>query len=122
MDELDFARRTAWARIVFGTAFVLAPAKISKAWMGHDVDSVYTRMAGRSLGARDLAIGIGLLSALNRGAPVGGWLQAGALSDGVDAFSALVGVKRLSTARSLFFLGTAGASAYLGLKAANSLD
>ena len=118
---MRFARAMAWARIATGVAFTVAPAKSSKLWMGHDVDSVYTRMAGRSVGARDLAIGGGQLAALNRDESVVGWLQAGALSDGIDAFSALVGVKRLSAPRNLLILALAGASVGLGLKAAQKL-
>ena len=35
-------------------------------------------------GARDLALGVGLLVALVRGADTGGWVWAGALADGID--------------------------------------
>jgi peptide-methionine (R)-S-oxide reductase len=40
-------------------------------------------------GARDLALGLGLLVALVRGSDTGGWVWAGALADGID--TAVVG-------------------------------
>jgi peptide-methionine (R)-S-oxide reductase len=40
-------------------------------------------------GARDLALGVGLLVALVRGSDTGGWVWAGALADGID--TAVVG-------------------------------
>ena len=44
-----------------------------------------TAWVARLAGARDLAIGAGLLDAMRRGQPTGGWLAAGALSDAMDA-------------------------------------
>jgi hypothetical protein len=43
----------------------------------------------RMLGARDVALGLGTVIALDRGAPVRGWLEGSALSDAVDCVSCL---------------------------------
>jgi len=122
MDEKDITRLMGWLRVATGTAFTLAPAKTSRMWVGRDVDSVYTRMAARGLGARDLALGIGLLTAMQRGASVRGWLEAGALSDGIDAFNSIVGMRRLSKFRMLLLATAGGYSAYLGRSLASDAD
>jgi peptide-methionine (R)-S-oxide reductase len=44
-----------------------------------------TAWVARLAGARDLAIGAGLLDAMRRGQPTGGWQAAGVLSDAMDA-------------------------------------
>jgi hypothetical protein len=44
----------------------------------------------RAFGARDLAIGLGVVIALDRGAPVRGWIEAGALSDVIDTCASLL--------------------------------
>ena len=46
-------------------------------------------MITRALGARDLALGLGVVIAIDRGAPVRGWLEASALSDAVDFLATL---------------------------------
>jgi hypothetical protein len=43
---------------------------------GRDGSEGGTRLFARMVGARDLGLGLGLLGALNRGAPVRGWLEA----------------------------------------------
>jgi hypothetical protein len=42
------------------------------------------------VGARDLGLGLGVLLALDRGAPVRGWLEASAVVDGIDAGACLL--------------------------------
>jgi hypothetical protein len=44
-----------------------------------------TRLFLRVVGTRDLALGIGVLAALDSTAPVRGWLRASAVVDGLDA-------------------------------------
>jgi hypothetical protein len=44
----------------------------------------------RAFGARDLAIGLGVVIALDRGTPVRGWIEAGALADAIDTAASLL--------------------------------
>jgi hypothetical protein len=44
----------------------------------------------RAFGARDLAIGLGIVIALDRGTPVRGWIEAGMLSDAIDTCASLL--------------------------------
>ena len=58
--------------------------------MGRDSRRPATQVAIRALGARDLAIGLGIAIALDRGAPVRGWLEGAALSDAIDTVASLL--------------------------------
>ncbi|MDQ3784996.1 MAG: hypothetical protein M3360_09000 [Actinomycetota bacterium] len=122
MEDRDLATLLGWTRVGVGAAFLFAPAKTSKLWMGQNVDSVYTRMAGRTLGARDMALGVGLLTAMRRGSPARGWLEAGVLADSVDTFNAGVGLRRLPKIRSLLFVAAAAGSVAAGRRLTSSGD
>jgi hypothetical protein len=60
------------------------------------------------VGARDLALGLGLLSALDHGAPVRGWLEASAVVDGIDAAACLLARHHI---RTIVFPGAVGLAA-----------
>ncbi|MDQ3531721.1 MAG: hypothetical protein M3456_05020 [Actinomycetota bacterium] len=120
MEDRDLATLLGWTRTGIGVAFTVAPAKMSKLWMGQNVDSLYTRMAGRALGARDLAIGIGLLTAMQRGDPARGWLEAGVLADSVDTFVGANGLRRLPKIRSLFYVASGVGAVALGRRLVSS--
>lgn len=122
MEDRDLATLFGWTRVGVGAAFVLAPAKMGKLWMGQNVDSVYTRKAGRALGARDLALGVGLLTAIRRGSPARGWLEAGVLTDSVDTFNDAVGLRRLPKFRSLLFIAAGAGSVVAGRRLTGSGD
>ena len=85
MEARDLAVGLAGGRIAIGVVSLLAPGLVGRAMMGPDGDSGGTRLFLRVVGARDLALGIGVLAALDRDAPVHGWLRASAVADGLDA-------------------------------------
>jgi hypothetical protein len=79
-------------------------------------------LLARMLGARDIALGLGTVIALDKGAPVRGWLEAAALADAADCVTSLLGRSRMSKAA---FAGTAvlaAASAASGTFLARRLD
>src|ERR671910_756327 len=76
MEARDLAVGLAGGRIAIGVVSLLAPGLVGRAMMGPDADSGGTRLFLRVVGARDLALGIGVLAALDRDAPVRGWLRA----------------------------------------------
>ena len=59
-------------------------------WVGSDAGRRPVKVLARAFGARDLAIGLGVVIALDRGAPVRGWIEAGALSDALDTCASLL--------------------------------
>jgi hypothetical protein len=123
-DEIeaeDLVRIVSFTRIVIGAAAFFAPRTSARIWAGQDTVDAVSRPALRGMGMRDIALGLGTLLALERGAPVRGWLEAGALSDAGDALSALAdpdvpGFRRIAT------LVSASGAAYLGIHLAEELD
>ena len=95
MEARDLAVGLAGGRIAIGVVSLLAPKLVGRAMLGPDADSGGTRLVLRVVGARDLALGIGVLAALDRGAPVRGWLRASAVVDGLDAAGSLLARRHL---------------------------
>lgn len=76
----------------------------------------------RMLGARDIALGLGTIVALDHGAPVRGWLEGGALSDTMDCVASVIARERLTRRALGAMAGGAAASALLGIALARRLD
>jgi hypothetical protein len=90
--------------------------------MGPKGDLGGTRLFLRVVGARDLALGIGVLAALDRDAPVRGWLRASAVVDGLDAAGCLVARHHLRPTVSPAAAGAATAGALFSGWLAGQLD
>jgi hypothetical protein len=85
VDNRELALSHARSRMVFGAMLVAAPSLASRGWIGtEDSKRPAVKVLGRALGVRDAALGLGIAVALDRGAPVRGWLEAAAVSDAVD--------------------------------------
>jgi hypothetical protein len=95
MEARDLAVGVAGGRIAIGAVSLAAPGVVGRAMMGADGDSRATRLLLRAVGARDLALGIGVLAALDRNAPMGGWMRASAVVDGLDAAGSLLARRHL---------------------------
>jgi hypothetical protein len=82
-----------------------------------------TRVFGRALGARDLALGLGALRALREGDDdaARAWMAGHALSDGADLLATLAAWRDLPTGPMLFAVAMAGASTAIGAAAAVGL-
>jgi peptide-methionine (R)-S-oxide reductase len=121
-DAATTARMIAAGRAAIGISALLLPGPVGRMFLGKRlVEAAGGRAAVRTIGARDLALGIGLLIAERRGRPVRGWLEAGVAVDALDAFVAIFaapGVPLLNrVAIALLGGGTAlaGANAVSGL-------
>jgi hypothetical protein len=122
MKAQDAAVTLARGRIAFGAMFLLAPGLAGRLWIGDDARRPAVKVLTRALGGRDLAIGLGVVIALDRGGPVRGWLEAGVLADAVDCAAALLAGDSLpENARSGVIL-VAAVSAGLGAVLARALD
>ncbi len=118
MVKID-ARATAKAvcagRIALGAGYALAPGLSLRAWPGRGVHrDPAARFLARSTGVRDLALGLGTLLALQKDAPVRGWLEAGVLADAGDAAAILIGFRSLPRAKAVFTLALAVGTAVTG--------
>jgi len=122
MEGRDLAVSLAGGRIAIGGVSLLAPGVVGRAMIGPDGDSVGTRLFLRVVGARDLALGLGVLVALDRDAPVHGWLRASAVVDGLDAAGSLLARDHLRPTVFPAAVGAATAGALLSGWLAGQLD
>lgn len=90
MEARELALWHARGRQAVGAAFVLAPGIFGRTWIAGDAKRRPVKVLARAFGARDLAIGLGVVIALDRGAPVRGWIEGGALSDAIDTAATLL--------------------------------
>jgi hypothetical protein len=118
----EIALWMARGRINFGAAFLLMPGLAGRLWIGDDADRPQVKVLTRALGARDLAIGLGVAIALDRGAPVRGWLEAAALSDAADFAATLLAHGSIPDNARNVAAAVAGASAVTGAVLARALD
>ena len=123
MDVLrSLARTNGLGRAVIGATLIVAPSVVAKPWIGEDELSDGAKLFGRSLGARDLALGLGVLLAMKEDAPVRGWLEASALADLVDAGATLVHWKKLPPQGRAAVLAIATVSAIQCAVVARAID
>jgi hypothetical protein len=122
VDHRQVVRILSVMRVVIGALLIVAPGAAGRRWIGEPARDPRVKVAIRGLGARDLALGLGTLRALDRGEPARGWVQLAAVGDATDAVSGVLGVRRLGVARTLATVASAGAAAALGLTAADNVD
>jgi hypothetical protein len=108
----QLAETIAWSRIVIGAVALLAPTVPLRPWVGRDFAwQPRAKLLARSLGARDLALGLGVLLALRHDAPVRGWVEGAGVADAGDALATLLAFGKLPKAtRWLVLLSAAGAA------------
>ena len=101
---------------------LLAPALAGGFMTGSDGSRGGTKLLTRMVGGRDIALGLGAIIALDRGAPVRGWLEASALADGVDAVACLLAREHIPRGAFAGVVTLASAAAGLGAWLARELD
>ncbi len=91
------ATRTAWpcssasGRVAIGVAAVAAPTLMARPWIGEVGDRAASRLLARTMGGRDLALGIGALRALaGSDQEARPWVALGGTADAVDALATVV--------------------------------
>jgi len=116
------ARVLAAGRLALGLAVLVAPEKVAGGWLGerHAATPVVQDLA-RSLGVRDLALGLVTLQTLED--PIAGpRVQAAcAVVDGVDALATLVAREDLPSRGVIGTAAVAGAAAVAGFYFAHRL-
>ena len=107
-------------RALVGVALLAAPAPIARAWVGAD-DTPATVLT-RSLGARDLVMGAGLVLAAARGGDASRWLAGGVLADSVDGIFTLAAGDDIPSNGRVATTALAGGSALFGAWLARAID
>ncbi|HYH51782.1 MAG TPA: hypothetical protein VEG38_19740 [Acidimicrobiia bacterium] len=119
----QLAEAVAWGRIGIGITALVAPTAPLRPWVGRDFAwQPRAKLLARSLGARDVALGLGVILALRHDAPVRGWVEGGGVADAGDVLATLLAFPKLPKGgRWLVLLSAAGAAAAARL-AAPALD
>ena len=105
-------------RAALGVVALAWPVVPARPWVGAAADDLAVRVFGRALGARDLALGLGALAALQRPAGAPGsastWVAAGALSDALDVAASLRSWRDLPRTGRWLVAASAGGAALIG--------
>ena len=116
------ASALAASRVVLGVAVLLAPEKVTSRWLGErHAGTPIVRDLARSLGARDLALGLAALQTLED--PVAGprVQAAAAVADLVDALATLLARAELPRKGVIGTVAIAGAAAAAGFRFSHEL-
>jgi hypothetical protein len=112
-------------RVALGVTALAWPSVPARPWVGASAGDVTARVFGRALGARDLALGLGALAALQGPAADSGqaaaWVGAGALSDALDVAASAASWSELPRLTKWLVAASAGGAALAGAAAALTL-
>ena len=112
------ATAVAAGRVAIGLTALAWPSIPSRPWVGAASDDLAAQVFGRALGARDVALGLGALTALRRTAAQPGsasaWVAAGALSDALDVAASVSSWRQLPRTGRWLVAGSAAAAALAG--------
>jgi hypothetical protein len=123
IDPVLAARTLGMARSMIGASALVAPSMLAAPWVGWtNSRPVAVRLFGRTLGGRDLALGLGLIIAADKGEPFRGWVQAGALADAADAAATLLAFPELPRKSRWLILALTAGAALAGAVVASGLD
>jgi hypothetical protein len=119
----QLATAIAWTRIAIGVTALLAPQIPLRPWVGREIAwRPRAKLLGRSLGGRDLALGLGVILALRHDAPVRGWVEAGGLADAGDVLATLLAFGSLPRMGRWMVLASAGGAVACARLTAPAVD
>jgi hypothetical protein len=122
MEPREATLLHARARIAVGAAFVLLPGLAGRMWIGSPASWRPVKVLARAFGARDLAIGLGIVIALDRGTPVRGWIEAGMLSDAIDTCASVLAGNSIPAAIRWPAIAVGAGSTAIGAQLAQEWD
>ena len=122
MNDATLAMAVARGRIAIGIAAVVTPGLAARVLGSRRGPQGIAPLLTRMLGARDVALGLGTVIAVDQGKPVRGWLEGAALADAVDCVACLLARKQMPHSVCGIAAGLGGASALTGLLLSRRLD
>jgi hypothetical protein len=122
MDARTLARLHSVGRVAIGAAAVAAPGMWARAWIGDDGRRRSVGALAVGLGARDAAIGLGVVRAVGEGHGARPWLAAGVVGDAADLVATLRRRDELPAAAVVGVSLLAGGSIAAGAWLARELD
>ncbi len=126
MDDALFrplAQLVAWGRVGIGVSAIAAPTLMARPWIGGDARTAGSRLLARTMGGRDLALGIGALRALrvsDDGARP--WVALGGMADAVDALATVLAFGSLPRRSRWGILAVTVGAAVVSTRVAVALD
>jgi hypothetical protein len=121
MNPRQGARGLAIGRAAFGAALLLAPEMVGKGWLGDYAERPAVQALVRSIGVRDLVLGMIALHTVDHPEVGPRWLATCAAVDSVDLVATVAARKDLPTAGVLGTAAVAGGAAVAGLYLARAL-
>lgn len=97
-NRLRARRVVGWTRVGLGAVLFAAPRVAARAWLGPEGESAGVGLLFRSIGARDVAMGAGLLATPGSDKT---WSRAGVVADVGDVVGSLVALGPVPTRRLL---------------------
>ena len=116
------AAGVAGLRIAYGIALAVAPASSGSKWIGGDGRRPATGVALRALGAREIGLHAGAVSAALRGEPVRPWFLASIAGDCMDVVATAGASGHVPDDAPLKTFGVAGGSALLSAVVLTAVD
>lgn len=120
MDQRHLARLIAVARTGIGVVALAAPGALAPL-IGAEAKRPGVKLITRVVGARDLALGLATLRALERNEDPATWVKTGAACDASDAVSSLLALRGMKPAAAVLSFASAAGAATLGWRAAGRL-
>jgi hypothetical protein len=121
-DNRKVAVAVIGARIAYGMGLVAIPARLTRRWLGPAAETAPTQVGVRGLGAREVLLHLGALTAALRGAPLRPWLAASIAGDVTDMAATLAARGALPVDSPRATLAVAGGSAAISAALAAAVD
>jgi len=117
------AQLVALGRIGIGCTALVAPTLMTRPWIGDAAESPDARLMARTMGGRDLALGIGTLRALEVSpAEARPWVALAGMADAVDATVTVLAFRRLPPLTRWAILASTVGAAVVSFRVAVALD
>src|SRR5438270_12862033 len=101
METTQQSRVLGAIRLGVGSALVAAPGWAGRIWVGPGADGPGSKVFARAVGARDVALGVRILSASDDSGQSRDWLMSGIMADLADAAATLIALRHLTKGRRL---------------------
>jgi hypothetical protein len=117
------AQLVAWGRVGIGVGAIVAPTLMARPWIGPDAGGPGNRLLARTMGGRDLALGVGALRALGvSDAEARPWVALGGMADAVDALATVLAFGTLPRRSRWGILAVTMGAAVVSTRVAEALD
>ncbi len=117
------AQIVAVARIAVGCTALASPVAMTRPWMGDAAEAPGARFLARTMGGRDLVLGIGTLRALGvDDSEARPWVALAGVADAIDAVVTIEAFRRLPRVTRWGVLAAAIGAAVVSFRVATALD